>query len=111
MALYVKSDDLRAVAASLKQKEQAINNVYNNEIKTLLEESKDAIKVAGVDFNEISIQFKNAFTSLATNLDSLSNALTNQILPKYDNLSVSIKNSFNNNFASQMNDILKRLNK
>ena len=109
MSLYVKSDELRAVAISLKQKEEKINNIYNNQIKSLLAESEEAIKVSGVDFNEINTQFQKAFTALATNLDNLSNALTNQILPKYDNLSISIKNAFNNNFANQMNEILNAL--
>ena len=109
MALYVKSDDLRGVAASLKQKKEEVSRIYNTYVKSLLAESESAIKVSGVDFNEINTQFQKAFTNLETNLDNLSNALTNQILPKYDNLSISIKNAFNNNFASQMNEILKAL--
>lgn len=109
MALKVDTNQLSTIPASLRTKKDEILNVYNNQVKSILETSKDAIIVSGVNFEEFETYFAKAFTTLGNELDNLANALQNQILPRYDNLSVSIKNAFNNEFASQMQSILDTL--
>ena len=107
--LYVSTDELRTVASDLLAKKEQVMNIYNTNVRKVMEESKEAIVMSGLDFNEFDSQFRAAFTTLSNNLNALSTALTTQILPKYDDLSSSIRTSFNSTFASQMNDILTAL--
>ncbi len=111
MALYVSTEDLKAVANSLNTKKNEITNIYNTKVKPVMEQSKEAITVSGLNFDEFNRQFSNAFTSLANEIGSLSNALTTKIIPNYNDLSQSIRNAFNNDFANQMNTILAALKK
>lgn len=109
-SLYVSADDLRQVAANLQTKKEEILNVYNSKVKAVMEESKEAIVISGLNFDEFNEQFRKAFVNLSDRLDSLSNALTTQIIPQYENLNMSIKKAFNVDFANQMTEILKSLN-
>lgn len=104
--LYVNTNNLETIAKSLRNRDSAIKSIYKNQVKVLLEESKDAIKVSGVDFSDIDAQFNQAFMNLSSNLNELSNILINNILPKYNDLSLAIKSAFNDKFASEMNNIL-----
>ena len=109
MALTVKTEELREVARELLQRKESLNNIYNNSVKRVMEDSKEAINISGLEFNEFNLEFQKAFTELGNRMENLANALQNQILPRYDNLSVSIRNAFNNDFASQMQGILDSL--
>ena len=109
MALIVDTNQLNTVAINLKQKKEDILNLYNTKVKLILDTSEDAIIVSGLNFNEFETYFAKAFTDLANEIEILSSALQNQILPRYDNLSISIKNAFNKDFASQMQVILNEL--
>lgn len=109
MALQVDTRELSTIPSSLRTKKEEILRLYNAQVKNILETSKDAIIVSGLDFNEFDAFFNKAFMNLATELDNLANALQNKILPRYDNLGASIRNSFNNEFASQMQSIINAL--
>ena len=106
MALKVSTEDLRKVANELLQRKDSLNNIYTNQVKRVMEDSREAISISKLDFNEFDIEFQKAFTNLGNRIESLANALNNQILPKYDDLSISIRNAFNNEFASQMQSLL-----
>ncbi len=111
MALYVSTEDLRQVANNLNNKKNEIMNIYNSKVKPVMQQSKEAITVSGLNFEEFNRQFNQAFTNLANEIGSLSNALTNKIIPNYNDLSQSIRNAFNNEFANQMSTILANLKK
>lgn len=109
--LKVDSAQLSTVPTTLKAKSEDILKVYNNNVKNILETSKEAIAVSGLNFETFESYFASAFTSLSNELENLANVLQNQILPKYDNLSISIRNVFNNEFGSQMQSIIEELKK
>lgn len=109
--LKVDSAQLSTVPTTLKAKSEDILKVYNNNVKNILETSKEAIAVSGLNFETFESYFASAFTSLSNELENLANVLQNQILPKYDNLSISIRNAFNNEFGSQMQSIIEELKK
>ena len=109
MALTVRTEELRQVANELLKRKDSINNIYTNQIKNIMEGSKEAINISGLEFNEFNVAFQKAFTELTNRIENLANALNNQILPKYDDLSVSIRNAFNNEFASQMQNLLNEI--
>lgn len=92
----------------MSRKEESLN-IYNNYVKKALEESKEAIIVSGLDFNTFDNSFKLVFNNLADSFEKLSTVLSNQVAVKYDDLSIAIKNAFNKEFASQMNEILSKL--
>ena len=79
--LYVSTEELRAVAIDLLTKKEQVMNIYNTNVRKVMEESKEAIVMSGLDFNEFDSQFRSAFTTLSNNLNALSTALTTQILP------------------------------
>ena len=108
--LYVSIDDLKAVAQRLLSERDELINIYNSKVKLIIEASKDAIIVSSLDFNEVNRQFKTAFDNLSNDLSDLSNALTTQIIPQYENLDTSITKSFNSEFADKMRDIFKNGN-
>ena len=108
-SLYVSPDELRTVAQSLQTKRTQLQNIYNTKVRSIMEQSKEAIQISGLDFNEFNTQFANAFTTLEDRLNTLSTALTNQIIPNYESLNSSIVKAFNIDFANQMNDILRTL--
>ena len=109
MALTVRTEELRTVARELLQRKDAILNIYNNQVKRVMEDSKEAINISGLEFNEFNIEFQKAFTDLGSRIELLANKLQNEILPKYDDLSSSIKNAFNNEFANQMQTLLSQI--
>ena len=109
MALIVNAEDLKLVAKNLYDESTELKNLYNNQVKNAIESSKDAIVVSGLNFDDFNLCFNQAFNNLSSELENFSNALTNQILPKYDNLSTGIRNAFNNEFASQMLILLNKI--
>ena len=105
--LSVNTSELQNVAQRLLTEKEEVNNIYNNKVKAIIEASKEAIIASKLDFEDISKQFEIAFTNLETNLLNLSNALSNKIIPQYENLDNSIATSFNSDFANKMREIFK----
>ena len=110
MALYVSTDDLKQVAKNLLSKKETIANIYKSKVETVLEESKEAVSASGVDFEEFKSTFSKVFSRVDTKLENLANALTNDIIPKYEGLNSYVGKSFNVDFANEMNSLLDRIN-
>ena len=106
MSVYVNVDELRGVANDLKTRKQAISDIYESKIKPALTSSEEAIVASGINFNDFIKTFNTIFNNLDGRLDNLVNVLNNKIIPNYDQLGSSIASSFNNDFASQMSNIL-----
>ena len=110
MALYVSTEELKQVSKNLADKKNQISEIYNLKLKNIMEESKDAIIASGLDFNDYKQSLGVAFSKIENKLDELSNVLSNQIIPQYENLDAYIGRAFNNEFASEMSAILRELN-
>ena len=110
MIVDISVDQLRQVAKSIDSSRNDITNLYNTNVKTILESSKEAIVVSGLDFDEFINKFTKSFNSLDTKLGALSDVLLNKIIPNYENLGDEIKRAFNDTFASEMASILSKLN-
>ena len=110
MNLQVSVEDLRQVANNLLSEKYKISDIYNKKIVSILDNSKDAITASGVNFDEFRATFSNVFSRLSTNLENLSNALTNEIIPKYNDLNSFVGKSFNVDFANEMNSLLGKIN-
>lgn len=106
---FVDTTGLQSVAKNINTKRDEISSLYKNSITKILNESKEAISVSGINFDDFLSKFGKTFEALDTRLAELSDVLVKQIIPNYDNLNISIKEAFNNQFAEEMNNILKNL--
>lgn len=97
---------LRQAAASIESKKEELMGIYNNDIKTVIESSKQCIVTSGLNFDQVDASFKTTFTNLDQRLTELTRVLVEQIIPNYENLSDEIRRAFNNDFATQMSSLL-----
>lgn len=109
MTNQIDIDELNNIATNINTKKEEILKLYDTNIKSVLEASKDAIVVSGLDFEEFVNKFNKTFNALSEKLGSLSDVIVNKIIPNYENLGGEIKNAFNNSFASEMSEILSQL--
>ena len=109
MINFVNTDELKEVAININTKREEISSLYKNSITKILTESKDAIAVSGVNYDEFITKFGKTFEALDERLEELSSVLTNKIIPNYDEINVQIKSAFNNDFANQMNELVSKL--
>ena len=106
---YISTSGLQEIATNINTKRDEISSLYKNSITKIINESKDAISISGLNFDDFVQKFGNTFEALDTRLAELSEVLVNQIIPNYDELNVQIKQAFNQDFATQMTEILKKL--
>ena len=104
--LYVNSDELKEVASSMKLKANNIMEAYQNEASAAILMGKESIQVSGLDTTELLNSLSKIFNNLNGRIISLSDFLNNVVANEYDNVSASIKNEFDNNFANEIAKIL-----
>ena len=95
MNLYVNTDELLQIATKIKNLKLTASNIYNLEVKKLMNDPD--LK----DFN--MSEFNRMFTTLINRLDKMSDTLRYDIVPKYNSLNSTIRNTIN------LNDDLKDL--
>ena len=105
----ISTEGLKEIANNINAKREEFAALYKNSITNVLIESKEAIAVSGVNYDDFISKFGKTFETLDARLGELSEVLVNQIIPNYDNLNGQIKNIFNKNFADEMNGILGKL--
>lgn len=108
--IVVDVEGMREVAAAIDTKRQEIFNTYVSDVGSVLNLSRECFKVSGLDYDSVKSSFDNVFNSLDERLSSLSGALTNRIIPKYENSSRSISTMFNQTFADQMRSTMSIMN-
>ena len=106
MSVYVDLDELKEVANEIKTRKEAISSIYNSKIKPALKNSEEAIVASGLNFSDFTETFNTIFASLDGRLNNLVDVLDKKIIPNYSELSLNISNAFNNEFASEMSNIL-----
>ena len=105
--VFVNANELQNVLASLKKQREVLSNEYKESICDILEESSSCLEIASVDITEINNSFRDVFNDIDTNLEALINVLENKVIKNYTDLSDAIKNSFNNDFKNQLDEIMK----
>ena len=106
---FVSTDGLREIATGINSKREEISALYKNTITNILTESKEAIAISGINYDEFLSKFGKTFDTLDTRLGELSDVLTNQIIPSYDEMHGQLQKVFNQDFATEMNDIVSKL--
>ena len=107
---YINIEDLKAINTSLKSDVDKIDALYTNTVQTALTNCQEDLKVSGLNYDEVQTSFKNLFTSLSAQLNELTNAMDNKIIPQYEATASSIVKLFNQDFANEMNDYMKIIN-
>jgi hypothetical protein len=108
--ISVNIDELRSIASTIKTKNEELYNLYKTEFINILEESKSYIKVSGLDFSAMESSFKTLFTNLNTQMNELSDVITNSVIPNYEFGADAVVKMFNSEFASQMQELLSIVN-
>lgn len=108
--IFINSEQLVAIANSIKSKKEQIMSIYNSEVVTALKSSENCLSVAGLDYASIINAFNNIYTEMDKRITNLADALSTKIAPNYDAMAVSIRNAFNSDFASEMQSLVARMN-
>ncbi len=106
MATYVNTNDLRDIAKEIASRQQAISDLYQNNIKSILKMSEGVMKFSGLDFEEICGLYDAIFYNLDAKLYNIHHMLEGKIATNYESLDASVSKAFNEDFAQQMKDIM-----
>ena len=104
--LKVTTSELKKVLSSLKTERDTLNNVYNSQIKEILESSQSCFQIAGLDPSQISSTIESTFKTLNSNFNDLIGVLDNNVIKNYDELLTALNQKFGAQFASQMQNLL-----
>lgn len=110
MTDYVNLNDLKAITTDIKNQADEISNAYTNQVINALESSKNELKVSGVNYEEMQETIKKVFTSVASQVYELTEAMNNIIIPKYETTTNVVNKLFNQDFANEINDCLTAIN-
>ena len=103
---YIDSEELKTIASDMKTKINNIMENYQNQASSAITLGQEAIQISGLDITQINDSFNKIFTNLSTRINSLADFLVNNVANEYDETSVSIINTFNNDFASSLSNLL-----
>ena len=109
--IFVDTDAIRVVAKNIDDKRQEIDTIYKNRMIPVLQQCAEYLKVSGLNYDDVSSSFNKVFESLNNQLNELTGALTEKIIPSYENASSIIKQAFNNEFAEELKTALNIMNK
>ena len=102
----VTINELRKVSSSLNTQRETIYNTYNNQIRSVLTSSNDFFQVSGVDFSSIESTFRQTFAKVNSEMNSLIEKLDSTI-NNYEQLTNILKQLFNKQLLSELNNLLK----
>ena len=108
---YVRTEDMKIVASNINSKREEISKIFKTKLLPILETSKECLNVSGLNYDDVIKSYENLFNSLDTQLNKLTDALVNQIIPSYNESSQIITKMFNSDFAKNMQDALTMMNK
>ena len=106
MSLYVNTSELKGVANEIATKRQAISDLYQGEIKSILTESETALVSSGLNFNELGALYDAIFNNLDAKLFNMHNVLSKKIATSYDDLGENLAKAFNKEFAEEMSKLI-----
>ena len=102
----VRIDELEMAANDIKNKRDMILSIYETVIKKVLYQSEDYFVKSNQNYNDVENTFKDLFSKFDLSVTELTDLLTNKIIPNYQDLIISIRRSFNKQFASEMTELL-----
>lgn len=106
----VSKEGIIQIAQNIDTRRQEIYDVYKTQIVPILKSSEECLSVSGLNYDDVIKSFENVFNSLNTQITDLYKALTDKIIPNYENTSNIIRQLFNSEFAEELSGILSTMN-
>ena len=103
---YIRIDDLKSISNCMKEKKDRIIQIYNEEILSLLVDSKDCIEYSNQRYDEINKSFQDCFSKFDYTFDEIISILDNKIIPSYKDLSDNLKDLFHKQFAKKFEELI-----
>ena len=111
MDVKINTTEMRNIADNIRGWNEEIWSIVVQKVRPILESSKDCLTVSGLSYDEVITSFNNVFDTLDNQLSSLSEVLTNKIIPKYEQSENVVANMFNKDFAAEMTKLMGEMNK
>ena len=108
--VYINSEELIAIAKSIETKKEQIINIYKSEVLPALETSENCLRVAGLNYSEIITAFDKVYNTMGAQISTMTDAIITRIAPNYDAMTMTIRDIFNSEFASEMQAIINDMN-
>lgn len=103
---YINSDELTALANSLKAKSENILSTYKGDCAQAIEMSSDCLQLSGLNTTEFFQALEKIYTQVNERIATFADFLTNVVVAEYNAVSEAITNSFNIEFASEISNLL-----
>lgn len=98
--------ELNNAANELKRQSSQILSTFSTKILPIIESSKQYFMVSGIDYSTITSSFTRIYSKLNSRSEALSDLITNKVIPQYTELSSNINKMFNNEFVSEIQQLL-----
>ncbi len=104
--LYIKE-----LAEIVNRSEQLINGFYEDKLEILFKDNIDIIEKNSINYYEYVNKVKSILDDIDDELSNLYRLLMAEIIPGYEELSLSIKKFFNTDFHEEINKLLENIDK
>ena len=101
-------DGLKEIANALKTEKENLDSIYKKDITTILNNSYRCFQKQGINYDSFVDSTQKLFQELDSSMTDVIAVLSNNIIPKYEDVFEEITTSFNNDFASKMNSLLEK---
>ena len=102
----INTVEVQNIAKSITEKMNTINNMYQHDLKMILNESVRCLAYSNVKYEDMYTDFKDDFSSLNKTVDDFLFTLVNEIVPSYENLNSDLTVLFKNELGNELNSLL-----
>ena len=104
--VVIKTENLNKVSNDILTKKNEIMDVYEKELKSIIELSKTCIEHNGQSFENIKEEFDSLFKEFNNEITNMMFVLQKDIIPKYDNLAGDLRGLFSEQFKDELSNLL-----
>lgn len=105
--IKVNVEELKKICNKMIDEKNEIMNIYNSNIKEVMQTSQRFLKTKGIQIEDVESKIKELFKNFDKNMTELTDTLSDGIVPGYISLNEEIKKLFGENFASEMENLIK----
>ena len=102
---------IKELAEIINRDKSLIDNLYEDELEALLKNNIDLFEKSSIDFYEYTNKVKKLLSDIYNDLFDLYRFIMAEVIPEYEDMSLSIKKHFNVEFHEEMDKLLEEINK
>lgn len=102
--------ELKDTNEKLVEETNELNNLVQEKVLPALEICKDNLIMSGLNYEEIKTTFDTVFKNTTSQINELTSAMNDTIIPKYEQTAASIAKIFNQDFVNEMNNYMSNIN-